>query len=750
MCKYAQVVIEFATAEEIDRLFTYKIENDLIQSVVPGCRVKVPFGRGKKYQIGYVINVLDEVVLAGYQIKPIIGLIDEHPILSEEQLRVAKFIAEYYGTSYAASISAILPPGLSEKPISYEKSFLDYIEPAQDKVNIEHYIFQNSHKKTFLKQKQILEYIVLNNKARVEELGEAIGPCASSITTLIKNGWLKKERYYMDVLPDPIQYKEFKMLNEEQQSAYNKMKASILDNKYQTVLLKGVTGSGKTEIFLYAIKDVIEQGGSAIVLVPEIALTRQTVERFKSRFGNRVALTHSRMTPKERQVLYTKAQQGEISIIIGPRSAIFAPLQNLKLVVVDEEHESTYKSETTPKYNAIEVAKMRMKENNGQVILSSATPSLETYQQALTGEIELATLEKRVGNAVFPSVEVVDMRVELREGNNTVISRALYQAIKTTLEEGNQVMLLLNRRGHSTFINCRSCGHVVKCKHCDVTLTYHMRSRSLECHYCGSKQPVPETCPSCGSKHIRFFGNGTEKIEEYLMQHFSGYGVGRMDFETTSGKEGHSKILEAFNDRKINVLVGTQMISKGHDFPNVTLVGVVAADMSLYMDDFRSDERTFQLLTQTLGRAGRGDKRGSVIIQTYNPEHRVLERVKYFQTDLFYQEELSIRKSMGYPPFSHLFNLLISGKNENEVIQKAHLLNAYYVHYNKKQLFRIIGPMPAVISKVADEYRFKMVIMGEEREKVLIYGKYCLDKFLKRETTDHVRISWDIDPRNMI
>lgn len=750
MCKYAQIVIEFATAKQIDRFFTYKIDDALKDKVVVGCRVKVPFGKGSKYQIGYVIHILDEVPDEGYKIKSILDVVDEEAILSEEQLDIARFINQYYGASFAASIGAILPPGLTEKPLKYEKSFSDYIEPNQTKENIEQYIYQNSHKKTFVKQKQILEYIQLNGKATVEELNNWVSSCSSSINTLIKNGLLKKQRYYDEVMTDSICHDRFKQLNEEQKTAYQQISHYITHDEYQTILLQGVTGSGKTEIFLYAIKDVLEKGGCAIVLVPEIALTKQTVDRFKERFGNRVALTHSRMTPKERQNLYMKARAGEISIIIGPRSAVFAPLKNLKLIVVDEEHETTYKSETTPKYNAVQVAKMRMQKAKGIVVLASATPSLETYYEATTGEIELATLRHRVGNAVLPRIEVVDMRIELQQGNNSPISRALYLSIKTTLEQGNQVMLLLNRRGHSTFINCRSCGFVVKCKHCDIAMTYHMRSRSLECHYCGSKQIIPEICPSCGSKHIRFFGNGTEKIEEYLTNHFAGYGVGRMDFETTSGKDGHSKILEAFNNREINVLVGTQMIAKGHDFPNVTLVGILAADMSLYMEDFRSDERTFQLLTQTLGRAGRGDKRGNVIIQTYNPEHRVIERVKHFQMEQFYEEELASRQVMAYPPFSHLFSLLISGKDEREVIQKAHMLTAYYQYYNKKNMFRIIGPVPAVVSKVADEYRWKIIIMGEEREKVLIYGKFCLEKFAKRESTDQIRIGWDIDPRTMV
>ncbi|MGL4737325.1 MAG: replication restart helicase PriA, partial [Cellulosilyticaceae bacterium] len=499
-----------------------------------------------------------------------------------------------------------------------------------------------------------------------------------------------------------------------------------------------------------AIKDVLERGGSAIVLVPEIALTKQTLDRFKERFGNRVALTHSRMTPKERQQLYMMAKEGKVQVVIGPRSAVFMPLPNLQLIVVDEEHEQTYKSETMPKYHAVEVAKYRMAQVHGVVLLASATPSMESYYQASVGEIALLKLTQRIGRATMPEVTLVDMREELRLGNNAVISRKLYEEITLTLEEGGQVMLLLNRRGHSTFINCRNCGYVVKCNHCDIAMTYHLYSKSLECHYCGYKAPIPETCPSCGSTHIRFFGNGTEKVEEYLQTHFGAYGVARMDMDTTSGKHGHERVLEAFRRGETNVLVGTQMIAKGHDFPNVTLVGIIAADQSLFMEDFRSEERTFQLLTQTLGRAGRGERAGKVVIQTYNPEHVVLQRVQRFEQDVFYQEELLHRQNMNYPPYTHVFSVVLSGKDERLVAEKIHLLSQYFHYYNRKKLFRQIGPTTAIISKVADDYRWKFLIIGESRETLLMYGQYCLGKFMAREKIDQVRIGWDIDPLTML
>jgi primosomal protein N' (replication factor Y) len=437
-------------------------------------------------------------------------------------------------------------------------------------------------------------------------------------------------------------------------------------------------------------------------------------------------------------------------VVIGPRSAVFLPLQNLRLIILDEEHEATYKSEITPKYHAKAVAQMRMQQANGVVLLASATPSLESYEAAKRGEIGYLTLKNRIGKAKLPKVQLVDMREELRCGNPQVISRRLHQAMKETLESQQQVMLLLNRRGHSTFVNCRQCGHVMKCKHCDVALTYHHYNQKLKCHYCGIEQDVPKVCPSCQSPYIRFFGNGTEKVEAYLNEHFSAYGVGRMDFDTTSGKEGHHKILEAFRSGKINVLVGTQMIAKGHDFPKVTLVGIVAADMSLYLQDFRSGERTFQLLTQALGRSGRGENPGQVIIQTYDPDHMVLQRIAHHKQHLFYEEELKNRQMMGYPPYTHIFSLLVTGKTEKEVIHTTHLLYQYYQHYNKKGLFRLMGPVAATISKVADEYRWKITILGEDRAKLMLYGKYCLEKCLTHKEVGRVKIYWDIDPVGMI
>lgn len=752
MCKYAQVIINYAKVKEIDMFFTYKIGRELLDKVKIGHRVLVPFGKGNKQQIGYVLDIVDEMPKVNYQLKEVIDCVDDKPILSPILLDMISFLVNYYGATYAASIDTVLPPGLLDDPFNEEINKKEFIKLAQDEVAITAIIDENKGKKSFEMRKRVLEFMLINKKATKKDLIDILGISPSSIQTLCKNNLLKRVVDTVTFEKDPIDYSKFKELNEEQLIAKESIIQNITKETYQVFLLEGVTGSGKTEVFLHAIKHVLEQGGSVIILVPEIALTKQTLDRFKERFGNNVALTHSRMSPKERQRLFIRAKNKEISIIIGPRSAVFMPLENLKLIIIDEEHDSSYKSETMPKYHAVEVAKMRMKKQKGTLVLASATPSLESYYYAQNKGYMKLTLPNRIGKARLPNISIVDMREELKRGNGTVISTRLFELIKKTLKENKQVMLLINRRGHSTFINCRSCGFVVKCKHCDIALTYHLATNSLICHHCGMSRIIPNTCPECGSSHIRFFGSGTEKIEQLLSQYFSEYGIGRMDLDTTSGKEGHNKILQKFISKEYNILIGTQMIAKGHDFPDVTLVGILSADMSLYLEDFRCYEKTFQLLTQALGRSGRGENRGEVVIQTYNPQHPVLQMVKSFNQQEFYEDELASRKLKMYPPYTHIFSVLVTGKSEDEIIKAANVLSQYYKQYAKKASvwFRVIGPTPAAISKIADHYRWKITIVGEDREKLLIFGKYCMEKFKEKENYQGINFNWDIDPITMI
>ncbi len=752
MINYAGIIIEFATVSEIDRPFTYVVPDNYKDRVQIGQRIKVPFGKGNRQHIGYVVDLMETIEPQKYRLKEISGIIDEEPLLTSEQLEIVQFIVKYYGTSYAAAFDAVLPPGLKDHPISKAPTHKKVYKLNENALKVKIYYEANKHKQSFKKQQWIVDYLKTHGTVEAKLLEAKDEVSKSSLKTLIQKEIVRVEEEALIWTSDPIRYQVFKELNEEQQAAVDYMQALQEAHAYRTVLLQGVTGSGKTEVFLHAIKNVLEQGGTALVLVPEIALTSQTLSRFEERFGNRVALTHSRMNPKERQRIYMRAKAGELSIVIGPRSAVFMPLPNLKLIVIDEAHDSSYKSEVDPKYHAIDIAKERMRYHQGQVLLATATPSMETYYEVQNGHYDLVRLDRRIGGATMPDVDIVDMRLELSNGNNTVLSKKLYQAIETTLKQDKQVMLLINRRGHSTFINCRSCGYVLKCEHCDVSLTYHSSTQSLQCHYCGKTVPVPEVCPECGSRHIRYFGSGTEKVEAYINECFGEYGVGRMDTDTTTGKEGHRKILDAFRRKEINVLIGTQMIAKGHDFPEVTLVGILSADASLFMQDFRSNERTYQLLTQAMGRAGRGENKGKVIIQTYNPEHFIMDVVKYNKQSVFYEQELANRQSMGYPPYSHIFSILVVGTDEGQVIRTIHLMTQYFRYYSERgqNHFRVIGPSSAVISKIGDEYRWRLLVLGDVRDKLLIYGKYCLNKFYTNETVSGVKIQWDMNPQAMI
>ena len=746
--KYAEILMEFATTQEIDRTFTYKIPEHLISVMEIGMRVFVPFGRGNKRQEGYVIAFKDTTQVPYNKIKQISSIIDEFSAISPEMLELAFYMQKRYNCTLAAAIDVMLPPNSKGDPITLSEKKIRYAKLAKSELDVEQYMDNIKDKKNLANQYRVLEMMLQVKKAPINDLTQLLQIGESAIKTLCKHNILTR---YIDVetykqQEDFGEIKQPLSLNPEQKQALGKLEVVLEKGEHETFLLHGVTGSGKTEIFLQLINTVIQNGDEAIVLVPEISLTPQAVSRFRERFGNRVGITHSRLSPKERMNQWVLAREGKISVMIGPRSAVFTPFKNLKLIVIDEEHETTYKSETTPKYQTKEVAKFRVNRQGGILLLASATPDLESYYKAKTKEYTLLELTKRVYDRPLPQVEIVDMRLELSTGNKYVFSQKLHEQIQEVVGKKEQVMLFLNRRGHSTFVSCRSCGNVIKCNHCNITMTYHLNKNLLMCHYCGKNRQSPETCPECGSGYIRHFGDGTQKVEEEAKKLFPNAKIARMDMDTTSKKNSHEEILKKFGQGKIDILIGTQMIAKGHDFPGVTLVGIIAADNSLYMQDFRASERTFQLLTQVTGRAGRGDKLGNVIVQTYNPEHYCIEIASRQDYISFYNEEILLREQMNYPPFSHIFSVLISSDYEEETIRWANRLMEYYKFYNKTRDFELYGPIPAAISKIADIYRWRIIIKSKDRERLSSYGLYCINKLKELDKPSTIQIQSDIDP----
>lgn len=590
-------------------------------------------------------------------------------------------------------------------------------------------------------QLRVFSAICPGESISVEELKEKASVTDSPIHTLLQKGVLVERRRQekRDVFqledytptqpfyPTPEQAQALALLREEEQKEGKR-----------PILLHGVTGSGKTEIYMQLIEHVVMEGKQAIVLVPEISLTPQIMERFISRFGKRVSVTHSRLSLGERLDQWRKARDGEISIIIGPRSALFMPFSNLGVIVMDECHESSYISDVTPKYHTREVARKLSELTGALLVMGSATPDIDSYHRAVTGEFLLLQLKERTKGSRLPEVFVTDMRKELEDGNRSAFGLPLQQAIRENLEKGQQTMLFLNRRGYSTFVSCRKCGEVLTCPSCNVSYTYHASDKALVCHYCGKEVPVPKTCPSCGSHYIRYFGTGTQKIEEETRRLFPEASVLRMDADTTTGKNGHARILELFGKGKADILIGTQMIAKGHDFPNVTLVGILAADLSLNLGTYQAAENCFQLITQAAGRAGRGELPGQVFIQTYQPENHAIRMAAAQDYEGFYQEEILLRQAMEYPPFSHIFSVLITGEMEQEVILAAQRLGAFMNHYAERAGCTVVGPAPAPLPKFRGEFRWQIFAKGTDAERLKAFVLYTVEQ-TKKDVSREIR-----------
>ena len=737
---YAKVIVDI-THEKLDRVFEYSIPSALEGVVKVGSEVVVPFGKGNRSTHAYVIEISESCEYECEKVKEILQIAEKRIAIEGKLVALAAWMKEYYGGTMIQSLKTVLPIK-KEESIKVKRYVRLLLDAETGRAKLEEFLSKKNQKA----RARVLAALLENEVLEYEFLIKKLNVTRTVLNALEAQGILKIESE--QVLRNPIKNKkqDWKPVQytEEQQKAIDCFREDYMKGIRKTYLVYGVTGSGKTEVYMEMIAQVVKEGKQAIVLIPEIALTYQTVMRFYRRFGERISILNSRMSNGERYDQMMRAKAGAIDVMIGPRSALFTPFPNLGLVVIDEEHEPTYKSEQTPRYHARETAIARAQLEGASVVLGSATPSLESFYRAGAGEYQMLTLRNRSQKQQLPEVHVIDLREELKSGNRSIISGKLRELMTERLEKKQQIMLFMNRRGYAGFISCRSCGHVVKCPHCDVSLTSH-RGGKLVCHYCGYEEPEIPVCPSCGSKHISGFRAGTQQIEELIRKEFPGAKVLRMDMDTTKEKDGHEKILEQFANEEADILVGTQMIVKGHDFPNVTLVGILAADMSLYADDYRAGERTFQLLTQAAGRAGRGREKGEVVIQTYSPEHYSIETAAAQDYERFYAEEISYRKIMGYPPAEHLAAILIMGKEESLLETAGSYIKIYAERVNRNQV-RIIGPASPSVGKVNDVYR-RVIYLKHPQYDVLIDMKNKLEKYIEiNPGFQSMRIQFDFDP----
>lgn len=744
----AEIIID-SSVKNLNRMFDYNIPKNMENNISIGSRVLVPFGRSKKLEEGFVTNIKEST---DYEVKDIAKI--EEQSLTTEKIVLSKWMAKRYFSNISECMKLMLKPGTTTKNFANrtkDKTAL-FVSLNMPKEEVKEYI--NNKKVKSEKQISILNYVMQMDSVMQAELIEKTNTSRAIIKTLEKNGFLKIET--KKVVRNPLNDKRINrtknlQFTEEQQLAYSEVEKSIEKNEYKKFLLYGVTGSGKTEIYLQLIEKIVEQGKSAIMLVPEISLTPQMINRFIERFGKEIiSVLHSKLSVGERHDSWERIETGEARIVIGARSAIFAPVQNLGIIIIDEEHDSSYKSEMSPRYNAKEVATEIARYSKIPLLLGSATPDIKTFYEAQNGKIELLRLTKRANNSNLPNVQIVDLRQELANGNRTMISFKLHKLIEENLKNKKQTILFLNRRGFSTFIMCRDCGYVAKCKNCNISLTYHKKDGKLKCHYCGYEEPLITICPNCGSKKIRHFGSGTQKLELEINKMFPKASTIRMDIDTVTKKNSHEEILRKFNEEKIDILIGTQMIVKGHHFPDVTLVGVVSADGSLNIDDYRASERTFDLLVQVAGRAGREHLPGNVIIQTYNPDNYSVQYAKKQNYEEFYNVEIKLRKQLRYPPFCDIIMFGISGEQE-EIVSKT--ANELFTNLDKKIKeenisANLLKPLPAPIDRIKNRFRWRIIMKTNISDKLIEIINECLyDKELLK---NNARVIADINPTNMM
>lgn len=731
MSQYADLVVNTGT-RVTDRLYTYEIPEELRDQIKKGSTVLVPFGRGSQTREGLVLKFRET---CSFKTKPILSIVNSQPPLSEEAIFLASWMIEENLSDFNSAFQTVLPPGSSSRVKPKIKGYYQLTKEGE----------KASPRENAIKQKNVLALLAKEGALEQSRLFKETGASSETLKSLIQKGWIEKSqrRVYRRVSEDktPDQKKELTFFQRE---AYEKILA-----KKGTYLLCGVTGSGKTEIYLQLVEHALGEGKEAIILVPEISLTPQTIHRFESRFGKKVAILHSRLSLGERYDEWEKIARGEVSIAIGARSAIFAPFHQLGIIVIDEEHESSYISEKNPKYHTDEIARLRANYHHCSLVLGSATPSFESLYRVEKGEMVRINLPERTGGRPLPHIEIVDMREELKRNNRSMFSVPLKTAMDQALEEGQQVILFLNRRGHTSFVFCRSCGYVYRCDACDVAMTYHKGRERLVCHYCGREKRMENRCPQCGSQAIKEFGAGTEQLEEEAKKLFPQARIKRADADTMRVKGAYSRVYHDMLEKKIDILIGTQMIAKGFDFPAVTVVGIMAADISLNLPDFRAAERTFQLITQVAGRSGRGEVPGRVFIQTYKADHPAIVYASRQEIDPFYRWERQNRYANAYPPFSRELFIRISGYDRNQALKRGWQIQRFLDEQREtaqgkiknfadhlsdrekinKISMRIDGPVPCVIERIDRRYRFFVMVRSNDGEALKVLGREIIQRF---------------------
>lgn len=744
---FADIIVDISH-EKVDRPFQYRIPETLEAIIKPGVRVQVPFGNGNKLILGYVIGLSQTTDYPIEKIKYVHAVVDEEQSIEGQLIETAAWMKHYYGGTMIQALKTVIP--VKQKVKQLQKREI-YLAAARDVASDAYAQCLRKHQTA---KARLLQALLKEAVIPYELIIQKLHVSSATIKSLERDGLIRIEA--VTALRNPVHMKtqneETVTLSDEQQLIVNQIEQDMISENPGKYLIHGITGSGKTQVYLELAANTIAQGKQVIVLIPEIALTYQTVLRFYKRFGDRVSVMNSSLSQGEKFDQFERAKNGALDIMIGPRSALFVPFEKLGMIIIDEEHEGSYKSENMPRYHARETAEHIAAMHQAALVLGSATPSLNAYYRAKCGDYRLFEMTKRLTGGTLPAVHVVDLCEELKNGNRSIFSEKLRHLIKERLANKEQIILFINRRGYAGFVSCRSCGYVVKCPHCDVSLTEH-KNATMVCHYCGYTIPKLKNCPSCGSKYVMGFKAGTQQIEEEVEKFFPEAKVLRMDGDTTKRKGDYEKILQSFANEEADILIGTQMIVKGHDFPKVTLVGVLAADLSLNSNDYRAGERTFQLLTQAAGRAGRGVRPGEVVIQTYQPDHYSIRHAATQDYQSFYEEEIYYRDWLLYPPVAHMLAVMIAGKEEAQIMEHADILVQSVKEQRKAEIEEkslvVIGPAKAGVAKVNDIYRVVFMIKHREYEKLIQARDGVEQLFQKLQEKDEI-IQYDFDPMNTL